>query len=202
MTFALPELPYAKDALLPHMSPQTLKYHHEKHHRSYIEKLNAALDSIDYAGGDMLEVVRNARENGDEDVFNNAAQAWNHSFFWQSMSPGTTRINDNALARKIEEFGGIKDLRSAFMEAGAGQFGSGWVWVVQTRDGKLDVMSTPNADPPQIYDLDPLLTCDVWEHAYYLDYQNAREDFLEAFFDELVNWEFAAEQIQRLRDQK
>jgi len=196
MSFQLPPLPYPKDALMPHISRDTLTYHYEKHHRTYMEKLNAALDSIDYAGGDLLEVVLQAHERGDQNIFNNAAQAWNHTFFWNSMSPAPTSVEDGELGRAIQAFGGMDKLREAFIEAGAGQFGSGWVWIVQDPDGALDVVSTANAEPPQIHALKPLLACDVWEHAYYLDYQNDRVGFLETFFDALANWPWASKRLR------
>lgn len=196
MTFDLPELPYAKDALQPHISVDTMTYHYDKHHKSYVDKLNTAIRDTEYEEKDLLEVVLESHDKGDDGVFNNAAQAWNHDFFWQSMSPDTPEMDDAELTRLVEEFGGIDALREAFVDAGTKQFGSGWVWVVLTADGRLDVVGTPNAEPPQIHGMKPLLTCDLWEHAYYLDYQNERGEFLGVFFDNLANWSFAAEQLR------
>jgi Fe-Mn family superoxide dismutase len=197
MTFKLPELPYAKDALSPHISERTMSFHYGKHHKGYVDKLNAALESIDYAGDDLFKIVRESYERGDTGVFNNAAQTWNHTFFWQSMTPNSGDVSDDKLKEAIEAFGGMAKLRETFVTTGMGRFGSGWAWLVQKDNGTLDVMSTPNAEPPQLHGLKPLLTCDVWEHAYYLDYQNDRKTFIEVFFDSLANWSFAAERLHR-----
>ena len=196
MPFELPQLPYAKDALLPHISVETFSYHYDKHHSSYVDKLNAAIEGTDYEGMELMELIHAAYDNGDQDVFNNAAQTWNHTFFWQSMSPDNSGVDDAALERLIDDFGGMDALREAFVDSGTGQFGSGWVWIVVS-DGKLDVVGTPNAELPQLQSQHPLLTCDLWEHAYYLDYQNERGEFLEVFFDRLANWRFAADQLRR-----
>jgi len=197
MTFTLPDLPYAKDALHPHVSANTMSYHYDKHHKSYFDKLNAAVEGTDYADMELEAVVRKSYEKADTGVFNNAAQAWNHTFFWHSMTPKHEAPDDAELENLIDAYGGMDKLREDFVSAGSGQFGSGWVWVVLTTDGRLDVMGTPNAEPPQVHGAKPLLTCDVWEHAYYLDYQNARGEFLEVFFDNLANWAFAAEQLRQ-----
>lgn len=193
MTFKLPDLPYAKDALAPHMSEQTLNFHHGKHHKGYVDKLNDAVKGTDYDGMDLLDVARRAHEKGETAVFNNAAQAWNHAFFWRCMSPATPVEPEGPLAEKIAaSFETLPQLRTRFIAEGMARFGSGWVWLVEGADGVLDVVSTANADLPQTAGLKPLLTCDLWEHAYYLDYQNARQTFLEVFFDHLVDWDFAA----------
>ncbi|PIW29748.1 MAG: superoxide dismutase [Fe] [Rhodospirillales bacterium CG15_BIG_FIL_POST_REV_8_21_14_020_66_15] len=193
MTFKLPDLPYAADALLPYMSEQTLNIHHGKHHKGYVDKLNAAVKGTDYEGLDLLDVVRGAHEKGDTDVFNNAAQAWNHGFFWLCMSPDRLDAPGGKLASRIEEtFGSLPHLRTKFISEGMARFGSGWVWLVEESDGTLDVVSTANGGLPQAAGQKPLLTCDLWEHAYYLDYQNARQKYLEAFFDHLADWTFAA----------
>lgn len=193
MTFKLPDLPYAKDALSPHMSERTLSFHHGKHHKGYVDKLNDAVKGTDYDGMTLIDVARRAHEKGDTGVFNNAAQAWNHGFFWRCMSPDRAAEPTGPLATRISEtFGSLSQLRTRFIADGMARFGSGWVWLVEGTDGALDVISTANADLPQTAGLKPLLTCDLWEHAYYLDYQNARQAFLEVFFDHLADWNFAA----------
>ncbi|SLN73787.1 superoxide dismutase [Oceanibacterium hippocampi] len=196
MTFELPDLPYSKDALAPHMSAETLSFHHDKHQKSYVEKLNSAVNGTEFAGKSLEEIIRaTAGKSGESGIFNNAAQTWNHTFFWHSMSPKGGGAPDGALARQIDrDFGGFDKFRSEFLEKGKGQFGSGWVWLVLA-NGKLEVVSTGNADTPIAHDSQPLLTCDVWEHAYYLDYQNRRPDYLESFLDNLANWAFAAEEF-------
>ena len=192
MTFKLPDLPYAKDALSPHMSERTLSFHHGKHHKGYVDKLNDAVKGTDYDGMTLIDVARRAHENGDTGVFNNAAQAWNHGFFWRCMSPDRVAEPTGLLATRVSEtFGSLAQLRTRFISDGMARFGSGWVWLVEREGGALDVVSTANADLPQTAGLKPLLTCDLWEHAYYLDYQNARQAFLEAFFDHLADWNFA-----------
>lgn len=191
MTFKLPDLPYAADALLPHMSEQTLNFHHGKHHQAYIDKLNAAVKGTDYSDMDLLDVACRAHEQDDHSVFNNAAQAWNHGFFWLCMTPNPAKEPQADLAAKITDtFGSLPQLRTKFISEGMARFGSGWVWLVEQADGTLDVLSTANAGLPQTQGLKPLLTCDLWEHAYYLDYQNARQAFLDAYFDHLVDWTF------------
>lgn len=193
MTFTLPKLPYAKDALVPHMSERTLNFHYGKHYKGYVDKLNDAVEGTEYVGMSLLDVVRRAHENGDIGVFNNAAQAWNHGFFWRCMSPQAQGGPEGQLAARIQEvYGSLPQLRTKFISEGTARFGSGWVWLIEGPDGALDVVSTANADLPQTAGYKPLLTCDLWEHAYYLDYQNARQKFLEAFFDQLADWEFAA----------
>lgn len=194
MTYQLPELPYALNALEPHISKRTMSIHHGKHHKSYVDKLNAAIEGRAYDGEPLTKVIQYASEAGEVDVFNNAAQAWNHALFWNSMTPDKPLTPRGALAELIDKnFGGLPQLRSEFVSTGTKHFGSGWVWLVLTEKGDLEVHSTVNADQPTINGNKPLLTCDVWEHAYYLDYQNMRQEFLEVFFDELVNWEFASD---------
>ena len=194
MAFELPALPYAKDALEPHMSANTFSFHHEKHHNTYVVNLNKLLEGSDLAGKSLEEIIKaTAGDASKAGVFNNAAQVWNHTFFWNSMKPGGGGAPSGDLAAKIDEaFGGLDGFKDAFKDAGATQFGSGWAWLVAGEGGKLEVVKTPNAENPMTQGKTPLLTCDVWEHAYYLDYQNRRPDFLATFLDSLVNWDFAA----------
>ncbi len=194
MAFELPALPYAKDALEPHMSANTFSFHHEKHHNTYVVNLNKLLEGSDLAGKSLEEIIKaTAGDASKAGVFNNAAQVWNHTFFWNSMKPGGGGAPSGDLAAKIDEaFGSLDGFKDAFKDAGATQFGSGWAWLVAGEGGKLEVVKTPNAENPMTQGKTPLLTCDVWEHAYYLDYQNRRPDFLATFLDSLVNWDFAA----------
>jgi Fe-Mn family superoxide dismutase len=187
----LPELPFAQDALAPHLSARTLAFHHGKHHAGYVRELNAAIRGTRYADLDLPEIVRRARRRGDRAVFNNAAQAWNHAFFWSSLAPHGGGRPGGRLASAIDRaFGSFEAFRDSFVAAGTGCFGSGWVWLVGG-GGCLRVVSTPNADLPRLERMNPILTCDVWEHAYYLDYRHERKRFLEAFVDHLANWDHA-----------
>ena len=195
MSFTLPDLPYAKDALAPHMSAQTFDFHHGKHHQTYVTNLNNLIEGTDYAGKDLVEISKEAFAKKDMGVFNNVAQVWNHTFFWNSMTPNYAAPSGDLAAAIDKSFGSLDELKTKFTGAGATRFGSGWAWLVQKADGGLDVVSTANAELPQLEGLKPLLTCDVWEHAYYLDYQNARPKFLEVFFDNLANWDFAAQNL-------
>ncbi len=197
MAFELPTLPYEKDALEPHMSAKTFEFHHGKHHNTYVVNLNGLLDGSDMAGKSLEEIIMaTAGDSSKAGMFNNAAQVWNHTFFWNSMKPGGGGAPSGDLAAKIDEaFGSLDKFKEAFKQAGATQFGSGWAWLVVGDGGKLEVVKTPNAENPMTQGKTPLLTCDVWEHAYYLDYQNRRPDFLAAFLDHLVNWDFAAENL-------
>lgn len=192
MPFSLPELPFAKDALEPVMSAQTFSFHHEKHHQAYVTNLNSLIDGTELAGKSLEDIVKAvAGDPAKAGVFNNAAQVWNHTFFWNSMKPGGGGAPTGPIKDKIDaDFGSYDQFVEAFTQAGITQFGSGWAWLV-LKDGKLDVMKTANADTPITHGIKPLLTADVWEHAYYLDYQNRRPDFLAAFLDKLVNWDFA-----------
>jgi len=191
-------LPYAADALAPHISAETMSVHYGKHHSKYVDKLNGLIEGTKYADMLLPEVIRAAHGNADDrPVFNNAAQTWNHDFFWQSMTPdGGGAPSDTTLARQMTEaFGELDDFKEKFVAAATGQFGSGWVWLVAQPDGMLSIEKTANADNPLLGDATPLITCDVWEHAYYLDYKNRRADFVTAFLDHLVNWTFAAENL-------
>lgn len=196
MAFTLPELPYAKDALAPHISAQTLEFHHGKHHAGYVKKLNAAIEGSDLEGKSLEDIIKaTAGKPEKSGVFNNAAQVWNHSFYWQCMKPGGGGQPGGALAAQINtQFGGFDKLVSELKAAGGSQFGSGWAWLVQDGDS-LKVVKTLNAENPITQGLKPLLTIDVWEHAYYLDYQNKRPDYLDTFLSSLVNWDFVASQM-------
>ncbi len=188
MAFTLPELPYAKDALEPHISQETLEYHHGKHHQAYVTKLNDLIKDTDMADKSLEEIVKAA----DGGLFNNAAQVWNHTFYWNCLSPNGGGEPTGALADAINAaFGSFDKFKEAFNAKAAGNFGSGWTWLVKKSDGSVDIVNTDDAKTPLTDNsLTPLLTCDVWEHAYYIDYRNARPKYLEAFW-QLVNWDFA-----------
>ena len=198
MAHTLPELPYAKDALAPHISAETLGFRHGKHHAAYVSKMNAAIEGTAKADLPLEDLIQAAASDGDQGLFNNAAQTWNHTFYWNSMSPKGGGAPKGDLAERIDrDFGSLEGFRKAFADAGATQFGSGWAWLI-VRDGKLEVRKTLNAETPLTEDgTVPLLTMDVWEHAYYLDFQNRRPDYIETFLDKLVNWDFAAENLAK-----
>ncbi len=199
MAFELPPLPYAKNALEPHMSANTFDFHHGKHHNAYVVNLNGLLDGNPLAGKSLEDIIKaTAGDAAKAGIFNNAAQVWNHTFFWSSMKPAGGGKPSGALAAKIDaDFGSFDKFKDAFKAAGATQFGSGWAWLVVGAGGKLEVVKTPNAETPMTQGKTPLLTCDVWEHAYYLDYQNRRPDFLASFLDNLANWDFAAANLAK-----
>jgi len=189
--FTLPELPYSKDALAPHISAETLEYHHGKHHKAYVDNLNKLVDGKPEANKSLEEVIMSS----DGKVFNNAAQIWNHTFYWNSMKPRGGGQPTGALAEAItRDFGSFEKFATTFSEAAAGQFGSGWAWLVQDH-GKLSVMATPNADLPMKHGKTALLTIDVWEHAYYIDFRNARPKYIETFLGHLANWDFAQQNL-------
>ena len=190
MEHLLPNLPHSLDALEPHMSRETLEYHHGRHQRSYIEKLNRQIKGSAFADMDLESVIKS---NVSSNVFNNAAQAWNHNFFWISMKPNGGGAPGGALAHAISEsWGDLAAFNSAFQESAVGNFGSGWTWLVKKPDGSLALVNTNGAGNPLTTDETPLLTIDVWEHAYYIDYRNARAKFVGAYLAHLVNWDFAA----------
>lgn len=193
MAFELPELPYAKDALVPHISADTLDFHHGKHHNTYVVNLNKLVANTDLADKSLEDIMKaTAGDASKAGVFNNAAQIWNHTFFWNSLSPTGGGVPTGALADAVNaSFGSLDGFKDAFKTAGLTQFGSGWAWLV-VRDGKLEIVKTANADCPLTDGATPILTCDVWEHAYYLDYQNRRPDFLDMFLNKLINWDFAS----------
>ena len=196
MSIEFPELPYASDALEPHVSASTLGFHHGKHHKAYVDKLNTAIAGKAYDELSLEQIIANAYEASDTGVYNNAAQSWNHTFLWHSMSPQGGGAPSGALADAIDaRFGDLDGFRKAFREAALGQFGSGWTWLVRTAQG-LDIVSTGNADSPVINGLTPLVTLDVWEHAYYLDYQNKRDAYVDTFLEHLINWDFAAQNFE------
>ena len=190
--FTLPALPYAPEALEPSISARTMGFHHGKHHQTYVDNLNKLAAGGKMVGLPLEDIIRQTAGKPDQAaVFNNAAQVWNHTFFWKSMKPNGGGAPTGKLAERIKAtFGGVDEFKKAFLEAGLAQFGSGWVWLVQEGDA-LKVVKTSNADTPLAHKQTALLTCDVWEHAYYLDYQNRRKDFVQAFLDHLANWEFA-----------
>ena len=186
---SLPELPYAKDALEPHISAETIEYHYGKHHASYVAKLNELVAGTQFEGLSLEELVHQA----DGVMFNNAAQIWNHSFYWQCLSPQGGGEPDGALGSAMREFfGSFTDFQQAFTAAATSNFGSGWTWLVTNPEGKLEIVNTDDAANPMTAGHRPLLTCDVWEHAYYIDYRNSRPAYLEAFW-KLVNWEFVSQ---------
>ncbi len=187
---SLPELPYSLDALEPHISRKTLKYHHGKHHAGYIKKLNKAVENSEFSGKSLEQIIATAEGN----IFNNAAQAWNHAFYWRCLSPDSDLDPASEISQSItSDFGNLDDFKKKFTDAAAALFGSGWTWLVLNQQGKLEIVSTENADTPIRHGQVPLLTCDVWEHAYYLDYKNSRPDYLQAFW-KLLNWKFVNEQ--------
>ena len=199
MAFDLPELPYAYDALDPYMSAETLEFHHDKHHNAYVENGNKILEGLDHMGDTLEEVVLNAHKQGNQGLFNNAGQHWNHKHFWNWMKPqgGGDKLPGNLEAAMNDAFDSYDGFRAKFLEAGTTQFGSGWCWLVMNADGKLEITKTANADNPLTSGQTALLGCDVWEHSYYIDYRNARPKYLEAFLDELVNWDYVAELFEK-----
>jgi superoxide dismutase, Fe-Mn family len=197
--FTLKPLPWGEDALAPTVSARTIGFHYHKHHNAYVETLNKLVSGTRYADMPLEQIVRataNAKEAKDKQIFNNAGQVWNHDFFWRSLTPKggkpTGKLNDVI----VRDFGSLEGLTKELAEAGKTQFGSGWAWLC-SHSGKLSVEKTPNADNPMAKGINCLLTVDVWEHAYYLDYQNARPKYLESVLGKLLNWNFAAENLDR-----
>jgi Fe-Mn family superoxide dismutase len=188
MTFTLPDLPYAYDALQPYMSKETLEFHHDKHHAAYVNTGNNLLKGSELEGKSVEEVVKGSFGKN-QPLFNNAGQHYNHIHFWQWMKPNGGGAIPGGLERKIkEDLGGTDKFKEDFIQAGVTQFGSGWCWLA-VKDGKLAVMKTPNGENPLVHGATPILGCDVWEHSYYIDYRNRRPDYLKAFIENLVNWE-------------
>lgn len=188
MSFELPALPYAKDALEPHISAETLDFHHGKHHNTYVTKLNGLLPGSNFEGKTLEEIIKTAPAGG---VFNNAAQIWNHTFYWHSLSPNGGGAPTGAIADAISsKWGSFEKFQEAFNDKAVNNFGSSWTWLIKNADGSLDIVNTSNAGTPITDNQTAILTVDLWEHAYYIDYRNVRPDYLKGFWA-LVNWEFA-----------
>ncbi len=198
MPFTLPNLPYAPNALEPHISANTLSFHHGKHHQAYVTNLNNLVKDTPLAEAPLEEVIqKSAGDAAKAGIFNNAAQVWNHTFYWHSMKPnGGGQPSGVLLERITQDFGSYDAFKEAFKTAATTQFGSGWTWLVLEKD-KLKVTKTGNADLPMVHGQTALLTLDVWEHAYYLDYQNRRPDYITTFLDKLANWDFALENVKK-----
>jgi superoxide dismutase, Fe-Mn family len=193
MAFSLPDLPYGRGDLAPHVSEETLNFHYGKHHQAYVTNLNGLIEGTDLADKSLEEIIKvAAADKSKAGLFNNAAQVWNHTFYWHSMKPNGGGKPTGKIAEKIEsDLGGYDQFVKDFKAAGGGQFGSGWAWLV-LKDGKLAITKTPNAETPLTEaGVTPILTMDVWEHAYYLDYQNSRPNYMDAFINNLINWDFA-----------
>ena len=195
MAFQLPDLPYVDTALKPAVSDDTLAYHHGKHHQAYIDKTNKAIEGTDHADKSLEEVV-SASRGSDQGLFNNSAQSWNHAFYWHSMAPETMQPSDELKSMIESEFGSVDGLKEKLAERGAGHFASGWVWLAE-KDGKLSIEETHDGDTLADTDFNPLLTIDVWEHAYYLDHQNKRPEYLDAVINKKLNWAFASDNLAR-----
>lgn len=196
MRFELPPLPYAKDALEPYVSAKTVDLHYEKHHRGYLRKLKNAIEGKNEAQWSLEHLITNT----EGDVFNNAAQVWNHTFYWNSMHPGSGEPGSKFSSALKKEFGSIGSFKQELAQAANGQFGSGWAWLVIDTGGGLRVMSSSDAENPLQSRRVPILTIDVWEHAYYLDYQNEREKYVDAYLDHLINWDFAEANYEAAAD--
>jgi superoxide dismutase, Fe-Mn family len=196
MAFTLPDLPFAKDALAPHMSAETLDFHHGKHHKAYVDKVNELVGQTSLADASLTELIRHAKQKGDRKLFNNAAQHWNHSFFWQCLAAPEGQQPTGKLAAMIEDgFGGTDQLLAKLKEEAVGHFASGWAWLVLD-GGALKITSLHDADTPVVHEgMKPLLTLDVWEHAYYIDYRNERPKFAETVLGNIVNWAFVAQNL-------
>jgi len=192
MTHELMKLPYELDALEPYMSKETLQYHYGKHHQTYVTKLNGLIKGTEYENLPLIDIIKSS-EGG---IFNNSAQVFNHNFFWEGLTPGGSKITDVVENTLNESFGSVEKFKEEFTNSAINQFGSGWAWLVKDDTGKLDIISTSNAKTPITQGLTPILTCDVWEHAYYIDTRNARPAYLENFW-KLVNWDFVAKNLAK-----
>jgi superoxide dismutase, Fe-Mn family len=191
MAFELPPLPYAQDALAPHISAETLEYHYGKHHQTYVTNLNKLVEGTEFENASLEDVI----VKSDGGLFNNSAQVWNHTFYWNSMSPNGGGAPTGEVADAINSaFGSYDDFKAKFAEAATTQFGSGWAWLVDSGSG-LEIMKTSNADLPMKHNAKALLTIDVWEHAYYIDFRNARPNYISTYLDSLVNWDFVAQNM-------
>ena len=198
MTHTLPPLPYAMDALLPHITPETLEFHYGKHHQAYVTNLNNLIPGTEYEHLDLEATISKAHGESNGAIFNNSAQVWNHTFYWNCMKPTAAASQEpkGQLLEKINEaFDDVEKFKAEFKQAALTQFGSGWAWLVQKEDGTLAITKTGNADLPMTQGHTALLTCDVWEHAYYIDYRNKRPDYVTTFLDHLVNWDFVASKL-------
>ncbi|ESR26183.1 superoxide dismutase [Lutibaculum baratangense] len=193
MAFELPDLPYAYDALEPYMSAETLEFHHDKHHNAYVTKGNELLQGSGLEGKSLEEIVKGSY-GSNQGLFNNAGQHFNHLHFWNWMKPngGGKKLPERLQKAVDSDLGGYDKFREDFVNAGVGQFGSGWAWVA-VKNGKLEIMKTPNGENPLVHGATPILGCDVWEHSYYIDYRNRRPDYLNAWVDHLINWEYVEE---------
>ena len=196
MTFELPSLPYASDALAPYMSAETLDFHHGKHHQTYVTNLNNLVKDSDMQDASLEDIViKSSKDASMAGIFNNAGQHWNHILFWQCMKPNGGGEMPSELENRISsDFGSVDQFKEAFVQAGTTQFGSGWAWLA-IDNGKLVVTKSANASNPLVEGMKPILGCDVWEHSYYIDYRNKRPDYLKAFLDNLANWEFVSSQL-------
>lgn len=191
MSFKLPDLPYAKNALAPHISEETLEYHHGKHHKAYVDKLNELIQGTEHENKSLEDIITSSSGA----IFNNAAQIWNHTFYWHSMSPnGGSEPSGEVKDLLVEHFGSVEEFKNQFTQAGLTQFGSGWAWLVKNNDDSLEVIKTANADTPLTQGKTALLTCDVWEHAYYIDTRNSRPNYISNFWN-VVNWDFIAKNL-------
>lgn len=187
----LPELPYPKNALEPHISAETLEYHHDKHHATYVDKLNKLIPGTEFESAPLEEIIKNASGG----IFNNGAQVWNHTFYWNCLSPNGGGEPQGSTANAIRDaFSGFAQFKERFSESAAANFGSGWTWLVKDPSSGLEIVNTGNAGNPMTDGQQPLLTCDVWEHAYYIDYRNARAKYIDAFWN-LVNWDFVRQNL-------
>ncbi len=188
MEHQLPDLPYAKNALEPYISYETIEFHYGKHHKTYITKLNALIKGTEFENASLEDTIKKSTGA----IFNNAAQVWNHTFYWNGLKPNSNGTPDGLMADAINaKWGSFEEFKKAFTQCALDTFGSGWAWLVKRKDGSLDLVSTSNAATPLTGDAKPLLTCDVWEHAYYVDYRNARADYIEKYWN-IVNWDFVA----------
>lgn len=197
MSVSLMPLPYSMGALEPHISRETLEFHHGKHHKGYIDKVNRAIDGTKIANADLEEIIKTAQDMGDQSLFNASAQAWNHGFYWHSLAPEKSEANGGLADAINRNFGSMAGFKKRFTEEAIGHFGSGWAWLVADQEGGLDVFSTHDAGTYVTKSVNPLLTIDVWEHAYYIDVRNARADYVEAVVENCLNWEFASSNYER-----
>lgn len=196
----LPPLPFSKSALEPHISERTVDFHYDKHHRAYVTNLNGLIEDTPFSTLSLEDIIRQSQGKPDKQgIFNNAAQVWNHTFYWHSLSPNSKTTPEGALLKAVEKtFGTLDTFKVEFKKAAVSQFGSGWAWLVTNPQGDVSIQKTSNAETPLTQNtIKPLLTCDVWEHAYYLDFQNRRPDYVDTILNHLLNWEFAEENYQK-----